>query len=53
MVVTNHHVIRGYEQVTVYLVDGRTYQARVSSSNVALDVAYLEIMGADQSLLHW
>ena len=49
MVVTNHHVIRGYERVTVYLVDGTTYQARVSFSNSDLDVAYLEIVGANQS----
>ncbi|GIX31582.1 MAG: hypothetical protein KatS3mg124_2054 [Porticoccaceae bacterium] len=43
IVLTNHHVIRGADEVQVALADGRTFAARLLGSDPDLDVAVLEI----------
>ena len=50
-VVTNHHVIQGYEQVTIHLTTGTVYQGRVSSTDPTMDIAHLTIMDTDQSFI--
>ena len=50
-VVTNHHVIQGYEQVTIHLTTGTDYQGRVSSTDPTMDIAHLTIMDTDQSFI--
>src|SRR3954453_8666396 len=42
-VLTNHHVIRGAEQVTVTLKDRREFTAQIVGSDPATDVAVLKI----------
>ncbi|ODP32273.1 S1C family serine protease [Pandoraea sp. ISTKB] len=42
-ILTNHHVIKGAEQVSVKLTDGRTFDARVVRTDPATDVAVLKV----------
>jgi len=42
---TNNHVIKGAEQVSVKLTDGRTFDARVVRADPAVDVAVLKVDG--------
>ena len=42
-VLTNHHVVRGAEQVTVTLKDRREFAAQIVGSDPATDVAVLKI----------
>jgi Do/DeqQ family serine protease len=42
-VLTNHHVIRGAEQVLVTLLDRRQFQARIVGADPGTDVAVLQI----------
>ena len=42
-VLTNHHVVRGAEQVTVTLKDRREFSAQIVGSDPATDVAVLKI----------
>ena len=43
LVVTNAHVIRGAEEITVVLADGREFEARLSLADEASDLALLRI----------
>ena len=45
VVVTNHHVIEGAEQITVRTSDGRELQAEVVGSDEPTDIAVLRIRG--------
>jgi serine protease Do len=42
-IMTNHHVVTGSDRITVRLVDGREYDARLVGSDAATDVAILKI----------
>lgn len=46
LVVTNHHVIEGAEQLEVALHDGQTFSARVVGSDPETDLAMLQLEGA-------
>jgi serine protease Do len=50
-VLTNHHVIGRADQVTVELVDGRSFTAEVVGSDPATDLAVLKIDGTDLKTL--
>ena len=43
IVMTNHHVIDGADEVQVSLTDGRTYEAELKGSDPDLDIAILKI----------
>jgi serine protease Do/serine protease DegQ len=43
LVLTNYHVIKGAEEITVALTDGRSLQAEVVGSDPATDVALIKI----------
>ncbi len=45
--VTNAHVVRRAEKITVTFPDKRTYQAEVVAANTADDLAVLKIVGAE------
>ena len=47
LVVTNHHVIDGADDIQVNLADGRTLQARLLGSDPETDVALLKIRADD------
>lgn len=47
IVLTNYHVVKDADEVQVSLVDGRTFQAKVRGVDADLDIAVLEIEGAD------
>jgi len=47
VVVTNYHVVRGADAVTVTLSDQRTYGARVLGADAEKDVAVLQLEGLD------
>jgi serine protease Do len=42
-IMTNHHVVSGADRITVSLVDGREYDARLVGSDEATDVAVVKI----------
>jgi serine protease Do len=42
-IMTNHHVVNGSDRITVRLVDGREYDARLVGSDPATDVAIVKI----------
>jgi len=46
-VITNHHVIKGADEVKVSLIDGREYLATVVGSDPELDIAVLDIEAED------
>ncbi len=48
-VVTNHHVVRGADRLTVTLKDGRQFKARLVGSDPATDLALLHIEGRNLS----
>ena len=48
-IVTNYHVVRGAEEITVRFVDGAEHQAKVVGSDDATDIAVLKI---DSDRLH-
>ncbi|MCX4186621.1 DegQ family serine endoprotease [Methylophaga sp. OBS4] len=43
LVLTNNHVIRGADEITVSLHDGRSFQAEIVGSDAATDVALIKI----------
>lgn len=45
-IVTNHHVIAGGEQLQVTLADGRIFEAELTGSDPATDIAVIELKGA-------
>ena len=47
IVITNHHVIKGADEVQVSLIDGRSFTARVKGGDPDLDIAVLEIDAED------
>lgn len=47
LVVTNHHVIEGAQNVAVKLSDGRRFEAKVVGSDPATDLAVLRLSGAE------
>ncbi|HXF54424.1 MAG TPA: DegQ family serine endoprotease [Hyphomicrobiaceae bacterium] len=46
LVLTNHHVVRNAERVTVTVKDGRQFAARIVGSDEATDIALIEVSGA-------
>lgn len=46
-IVTNHHVVRDADEVTVETVDGKTYQAKVLGTDDKTDLAVLKIDAGD------
>lgn len=50
MVVTNHHVIKGADEVTVVLSDRREFEARIVGSDERSDIAVLKIEPGKESL---
>lgn len=44
-VVTNHHVIKGADEIQVSLTDGRTFKAELVGSDPDVDIAVLKIEG--------
>ena len=42
-VVTNHHVVKDADRVTVTIKDGRQLQARLIGSDAATDIALLRV----------
>lgn len=51
LVITNNHVIRGADEITVSLHDGRTFQAEIVGSDPATDVALIKIPSENLSAL--
>jgi serine protease Do len=47
IVVTNHHVIQGADQIQVTLSDGRDMQAELVGTDAVADIAVLRIRGED------
>lgn len=47
LVVTNHHVIRGADEVKVALADGREFDSRILIREESIDLAVLKIGGED------
>ncbi|MGE9271647.1 MAG: trypsin-like peptidase domain-containing protein [Verrucomicrobiales bacterium] len=45
-VVTNHHVVKGQQQIQVTLHDGRAYSASLIGDDALLDIAVLKIDGS-------
>jgi serine protease Do len=45
VIVTNHHVVEGAEEITIRTSDGRDHQADIVGSDEATDVAVLRIRG--------
>lgn len=45
LVVTNHHVIRGADEVKVALADGREFESRILIQEESIDLAVLKIDG--------
>lgn len=47
LIVTNHHVIEGAEQVTIKMADGEEYDATIIGSDPLTDIALLDVEGTD------
>lgn len=50
LIVTNSHVVRGADEITVTLADGREFEGKVSVSDDASDIALVRIPALDESL---
>lgn len=50
LIVTNSHVVRGADEITVTLSDGREFEGKVSVSDDASDIALVRIPALDESL---
>ncbi|HUH38378.1 MAG TPA: DegQ family serine endoprotease [Spongiibacteraceae bacterium] len=51
IVVTNHHVVDGADEVTVQLADGRSFKGQVLGSDPEVDIAVLKIDARDLQAL--
>jgi serine protease Do/serine protease DegQ len=51
LVITNNHVIRGADEITVSLHDGRDFQAEIVGTDPATDVALIKISAEDLTAL--
>lgn len=51
LVITNNHVIRGADEITVSLHDGRSFQAEIVGTDPATDVALIKIPSENLSAL--
>lgn len=51
IVLTNHHVVAGRQQVAIVLSDDREFPATVIASEPALDLAILKVAGSDLPVL--
>ena len=47
LIVTNHHVVKNADDITVGLLDGRSYQAKLLGVDPAVDIALLQIEAKD------
>ncbi len=52
-VVTNHHVIKGAEQIKVKLADGREFTAHLKASDPMTDVAVIKVPAQSLPYLSW
>lgn len=50
LVVTNAHVVRGADMITVALADGREFEGKVSLADDASDLAVVQILALNESL---
>jgi Do/DeqQ family serine protease len=48
LLLTNHHVVEGADQVSVTLADGRTLQAESLGSDPETDVAVMRVLGTER-----
>ena len=48
LILTNHHVIEGADQVSVTLADGRTLTAESLGSDPATDIAVMRVQGSER-----
>lgn len=53
LVVTNHHVIEGAEQIMVTLNDGREFEATIQGSDPEADIALIQIAAQSLTQLNW
>lgn len=53
LVVTNHHVIEGAEQIMVTLNDGREFEASIRGSDPEADIALIRIQAEGLQQLNW
>jgi len=52
IVVTNHHVVQGADEIIVALSDRREFEAKVILTDERTDLAVLQIGGGDESFAH-
>lgn len=52
LIITNAHVVRGADEITVVLSDGREFDATLALSDEASDLALLRIDGTGENLPH-
>ena len=50
IVITNHHVIKGAEEITIVLSDRREFDARIIGSDKRTDIAILQINNLNETL---
>ena len=48
--VTNHHIVAGYDTVSLRLSTGASYSGDVTGSDLNMDLAYIDILNAGRSL---
>lgn len=52
LVITNHHVIKGADDIVISLHDGREFQAKLLGSDAAVDIALLQIEATNLTALN-
>ena len=50
IIITNHHVIKGAEEITIVLSDRREFDAKIIGSDKRADIAILQVNGLKESL---
>lgn len=53
MILTNHHVVKGAEKITVKLKDGRQFPAKVIGNDEQTDIAVIKIEATDLPAAEW